>query len=106
MRTKRLRGRLAMLLAAGLGLAALTVSPSATAADDPVEPHGLKGEYYTQSASGAFDFAELKATGFDPKLDFDTLEPRLRTAPGQADDASVRWTGKVVPEKTGATTFS
>ncbi|MGW4389231.1 PA14 domain-containing protein [Streptomyces sp. NPDC004685] len=106
MRTKRLRGRLAMLLAAGLGLAALTVSPSATAADDPVEPHGLKGEYYTQSASGAFDFAELKATGFDPKLDFDTLEPRLRTATGQADDASVRWTGKVVPEKTGATTFS
>ncbi|MET7923363.1 PA14 domain-containing protein [Streptomyces sp. NPDC058293] len=106
MRTKRLRGRLAMLLAAGLGLAALTVSPSATAADDPVEPHGLKGEYYTQSASGAFDFHELKATGFDPKLDFDTLEPRLRTATGQADDASVRWTGKVVPEKTGATTFS
>lgn len=95
-----------MLLAAGLGLAALTVSPSATAADDPVEPHGLKGEYYTQSASGAFDFHELKATGFDPKLDFDTLEPRLRTATGQADDASVRWTGKVVPEKTGATTFS
>ncbi|WP_405483829.1 PA14 domain-containing protein [Streptomyces sp. NBC_00009] len=106
MRTKRLRGRLAMLLAAGLGLAALTVSPSATAADDPVEPHGLKGEYYTQSAAGAFDFHELKATGFDPKLDFDTLEPRLRTATGQADDASVRWTGKVVPEKTGATTFS
>ncbi|MFF1736104.1 PA14 domain-containing protein [Streptomyces sp. NPDC058247] len=106
MRTKRLRGRLAMLLAAGLGLAALTVSPSATAADDPVEPHGLKGEYYTQSAPGAFDFHELKATGFDPKLDFDTLEPRLRTATGQADDASVRWTGKVVPEKTGATTFS
>ncbi|MFJ3990933.1 PA14 domain-containing protein [Streptomyces sp. NPDC090032] len=106
MRTKRLRGRLAMLLAAGLGLAALTVSPSATAAGDPVEPHGLKGEYYTQSAPGAFDFHELKATGFDPKLDFDTLEPRLRTATGQADDASVRWTGKVVPEKTGATTFS
>ncbi|MGW6397999.1 PA14 domain-containing protein [Streptomyces sp. NPDC055134] len=106
MRTKRLRGRLAMLLAAGLGLAALTGSPSATAADDPVEPHGLKGEYYTQSAPGAFDFNELKATGFDPKLDFDTLEPRLRTATGQADDASVRWTGKVVPEKTGATTFS
>ncbi|MFG2518462.1 PA14 domain-containing protein [Streptomyces sp. NPDC048527] len=106
MRTKRLRGRLAMLLAAGLGLAALTVSPSATAADDPVEPHGLKGEYYTQSTPGAFDFHELKATGFDPKLDFDTLEPRLRTATGQADDASVRWTGKVVPEKTGATTFS
>jgi hypothetical protein len=95
-----------MLLAAGLGLAALTGSPSATAADDPVEPHGLKGEYYTQSAPGAFDFNELKATGFDPKLDFDTLEPRLRTATGQADDASVRWTGKVVPEKTGATTFS
>ncbi|WP_119287658.1 PA14 domain-containing protein [Streptomyces sp. YIM 130001] len=80
--------------------------PSASAADEPVEPHGLKGEYYTQSASGAFDFDELKATGFDPDIDFDDLESRLTQATGQSDDASIRWTGKIVPETTGAHTFT
>jgi hypothetical protein len=105
-RIKPLRQRLALLLAAALGTAGLAATPLANAADDPVEIHGLKGEYYTQSAPGAFDFHELKATGFDPNLDFDTLEPRLSFATGQSDDVSVRWTGKIVPEKTGPTTFS
>ncbi|MFI9758970.1 PA14 domain-containing protein [Streptomyces sp. NPDC051963] len=107
MRHRRLRSRLVLLLAAALGLACLTTTPNATAAsDDPVEIHGLKGEYYTHSAPGAFDFHELKATGFDQNLDFDNLEPRLRFATGQDNDVSVRWTGKIVPEKTGPTTFS
>lgn len=107
MRT-RPRNRLALLLAAVLGLATLTAAPTATAApdDDPVEIHGLKGDYYTHSAPGAFDFHELKATGFDPNLDFDDLEPRLAFATGRSDDVSVRWTGRIVPEKTGAHTFS
>jgi hypothetical protein len=103
---RHIRQRLALLLAAALGAAGLAAAPAATAADDPVEVHGLKGEYYTQSAPGAFDFDQLKATGFDPNLDFDTLEPRLNFATGQSDDVSVRWTGKIVPEKTGPTTFS
>ncbi|WP_238697179.1 PA14 domain-containing protein, partial [Streptomyces sp. E2N166] len=107
MRTKRLRDRLALLLAAALGVAGLAAVPNASAAaEEAAEIHGLKGEYYTQSAPGAFDFHELKATGFDPQLDFDTLEPRLNFATGQSDDVSVRWTGKLVPEKTGAHTFS
>ncbi|MEU6370394.1 PA14 domain-containing protein [Streptomyces sp. NPDC046931] len=105
MRIRPLGQRLALLLAAALGLAGLTAAPAATAADDP-EVHGLKGEYYTQSAPGAFDFHDLKAIGFDPNLDFDTLEPRLNFATGQSDDVSVRWTGKIVPEKTGPHTFS
>ncbi|MFF2425542.1 PA14 domain-containing protein [Streptomyces mirabilis] len=104
MRFGRLRDRLALLLAAALGAAGLASVPAA--ADDPVAVHGLKGDYYTQSAPGAFDFHELKATGFDPRLDFDDLEPRLRFATGQDNDVSVRWTGKLVPEKSGATTFS
>jgi len=106
-RTTRLRDRLALLLAGALGLAAFTSAPAAGAdlADDPVEVHGLKGEYYTQSAPGAFDFHELKATAFDPSLDFDDLEPRLAATTGQSDDVSVRWTGRLVPEKTGAHTF-
>ncbi|WP_234538319.1 PA14 domain-containing protein [Streptomyces shenzhenensis] len=106
MRIRPLRQRLALLLAAALGAAGLAAAPAATAADDPVEIHGLKGEYYTQSAPGAFDFHELKATGFDPNLDFDNLEPRLAFTTGQSDDVSVRWTGKIVPEKSGPTTFS
>lgn len=52
MRTKRLRDRLALLLAAALGVAGLAAVPAANAADtdDAAEIHGLKGEYYTQSA--------------------------------------------------------
>ncbi|GHH17799.1 PA14 domain-containing protein [Streptomyces lanatus] len=106
MRTKRLRNRLVLLLVGVLGLACLTATPAPAAADDPVPIHGLKGEYYTQSAPGAFDFHELKATAFDPALDFDNLEPRLAFTTGRSDDVSVRWTGKIVPEKTGAHTFS
>ncbi|MFJ4923295.1 PA14 domain-containing protein [Streptomyces sp. NPDC088725] len=102
----RIGRKLALLLAAVLSTAGLAVVSPASAADDPVEPHGLKGEYFTQSGPGAFDFDELKATGFDPDIDFDTLEPRLQAATGQADDVSVRWTGKIVPETTGAHTFS
>ncbi|MDI3420068.1 PA14 domain-containing protein [Streptomyces luteolus] len=102
----RVRRRLALLLAALLALAGLTAVGPASAADDPEEPHGLKGDYYTQSAPGAFDFAELKATGFDRNIDFDNLEPRLATATGKSDDATVRWTGRLVPERTGAHTFT
>ncbi|AJP05078.1 glycosyl hydrolase family 2 [Streptomyces cyaneogriseus subsp. noncyanogenus] len=106
MRIRRLRDRFALLLAAALGVAGLTTAP-ASAADGPApEIHGLKGEYYTHSAPGAFDFHELKATAFDPQLDFGTLEPRLDFATGQSDDVSVRWTGRIVPERTGPHTFS
>ncbi|MGP4005236.1 PA14 domain-containing protein [Streptomyces sp. 4N124] len=104
---RHLRSRFVLLLAAALAFAGLTApSPATAAADDPVEVQGLKGEYYTHSAPGTFDFHELKATGFDQNLDFDNLEPRLRFATGQDNDVSVRWTGKIVPEKTGPTTFS
>jgi PA14 domain/Glycosyl hydrolases family 2, sugar binding domain/Glycosyl hydrolases family 2, TIM barrel domain/Glycosyl hydrolases family 2 len=103
---RQLRHRLALLVAVVLGAAGLAAAPAATAADAPAGVHGLKGEYYTQTAPGAFDFHELKATTFDPQLDFGNLEPRLSAATGRADDVSVRWTGRIVPEKSGPTTFS
>ncbi|RDG35094.1 PA14 domain-containing protein [Streptomyces corynorhini] len=102
----RIRRKLALLLAAVLGVAGLTAAPAASATDPPVEAHGLKGEYFTQSAPGAFDFHELKATAFDPTIDFGNLEPRLTATTGRSTDVSVRWTGKVVPASTGAHTFS
>ncbi|MFB6712793.1 MULTISPECIES: PA14 domain-containing protein [unclassified Streptomyces] len=105
----RIRKKLVLLLAAVLGAAGLSAVPAASAAPDPGgtgEVHGLKGEYYTHTAPGAFDFGQLKATGFDPDIDFPTLEPRLVAATGQSDDVSIRWTGKIVPEKTGAHVFS
>jgi hypothetical protein len=103
-RPRRPRNRLALLLAALLALTGLASAPAL--ADEPAEIHGLKGEYYTHSAPGAFDFHTLKATTFDQDLDFDNLEPRLNFTTGRSDDVSVRWTGKIVPEKTGPHTFS
>ncbi len=105
----RIRKKVVLLLAAALGAAGMTAGPAASAASDtgsPADVHGLKGEYYTQSAPGAFDFGQLKATGFDPDIDFPSLESRLSSATGQADDASIRWTGKIVPEKSGSHVFS
>ncbi len=52
MRIRRLRNRFALLLATALGVTGLTATGPASAAaeDDPVEIHGLKGEYWTHSA--------------------------------------------------------
>jgi hypothetical protein len=106
---------LLVLLAATLGPAspaAATPSGSSTPSASPAssagsapEVHGLKGEYWTQSAPGAHDFDTLQATAFDPSLDFPDLEPRLKERSGQADHASVRWTGTLTPTRTGAHTF-
>ncbi|MGI5351381.1 PA14 domain-containing protein [Streptomyces sp. CA-250714] len=82
-----------------------TASAAAPAAQDPPAVHGLKGEYWTQSAPGAYDFGTLKATAFDPSLDFDDLEPRLKERTGRSDHTSERWTGKLTPERSGSHTF-
>ncbi|EFL20960.1 putative hydrolase [Streptomyces himastatinicus ATCC 53653] len=100
----------ALVLALGV-LGLLTgPGPAVAAASDDRDPdpviNGLRGDYYLQSAPGAFDFHELKATTLDPSLDFDNLEPRLQTATGRSDDVSVRWTGRIVPERSGTHTFS
>lgn len=107
---RRVRTRLLSVLVAIAAFAAvgLTVAPgpSAAAAEDSGVAHGLKGDYYTHSAPGAFDFHEHKATSVDPNLDFGTLEDRLQTRTGQSDHVSVRWTGQITPEKSGDHLFS
>ncbi|MFF7203406.1 PA14 domain-containing protein [Streptomyces sp. NPDC008141] len=98
----------ALALLCVLALLLTTTGPAAAQneAAEPAAAHGLKGDYYLQSAPGAFDFGTLKTTAVDPSLDFNDLEPRLRARTGQADDASVRWTGRITPEKTGDHVFS
>ncbi|MGW5104496.1 PA14 domain-containing protein [Streptomyces sp. NPDC004100] len=98
---------MALVLAGAVGSKAAPAEPrAADTAAESATAHGLKGEYYTQSAPGAFDFATLKATTFDPGLDFPDLEPRLKARTGQQDDVSVRWTGKLTPTTSGAHVFS
>src|SRR3954470_19987836 len=84
-------------------LMALAVLPAGASAQDR---HGLRGDYYTSSAPGAFDFGELKATVVDPNLDFPDLEGTLQELTGRNDDVTVRWTGRIQPEFSEAYTFS
>lgn len=68
--------------------------------------NGLKGDFYTSSEPGAFDFDEKKETVVTPNINFSDLESLLEELTGQADDVSVRWTGQLKAEFTEDYTFS
>jgi hypothetical protein len=87
----------------GLTLVAAALLPAGASAQ---ERHGLRGDYYTSTAPGAFDFGTLKATVVDPNLDFADLEGTLQELTGQSDDVTVRWTGQIQPRYSEAYTFS
>ncbi|WP_462411416.1 PA14 domain-containing protein [Neobacillus sp. Marseille-QA0830] len=80
-------------------------APSSVKAETIEKAHGLKGEYYTSSGPGKFDFNELKTTIVDYNINFPDLEPTLNLFTGQQDDVNVRWTGKIVPEHSEDYTF-
>ncbi|WP_057913814.1 PA14 domain-containing protein [Peribacillus muralis] len=80
-------------------------SSVSAAGDADNENHGLKGEYYTSTKAGAFDFNQLKTTIMDYNIDFADLNPALQNFTGQSDAAAVRWTGKLVPEHSEDYTF-
>ncbi|MCK1797458.1 PA14 domain-containing protein [Streptomyces sp. XM4193] len=97
---------------------ALGAGPSATAADEDQSTaknqskpdrssvtNGLKGEYWTQSAPGAYDFDKLQATAYDPALAFNDLAPRLQERATRTDHTTARWTGKLTPEADGEHVF-
>ena len=94
---------------------ALGAGPAATAADSDRnaeksprasdDVNGLKGEYWTQSAPGAYDFDTLHTTAYDPALDFEDLAPRLKERSTQTDHSTVRWTGKLTPDRSGEHVF-
>jgi regulation of enolase protein 1 (concanavalin A-like superfamily) len=95
---------LAILLAQVLGINAFL--PSTAKAEGSGNAHGLKGEYYTSSGDGAFDFHELKTTMVDYNINFSDLNPTFDMFTGQNDNVAVRWTGKIVPDHTEDYTFS
>ncbi|MFE9014637.1 LamG-like jellyroll fold domain-containing protein [Streptomyces cyaneofuscatus] len=76
-------------------------------ADDPVtDVHGLKGEYFSMSAPGARDFAELGATSLDPEINFPGLTGTFESATGRTEHTTARWTGQLEAPETGSYTFS
>lgn len=77
-----------------------------TAAAEEQPRHGLKGEYYTSSAEGVFDFDELKATILDRSIEFGDLNPVFDSLTGQADGTAARWTGRLQPSESDTYTFS
>jgi len=95
---------LTVVLSQALGLS--TVTPSTAHAEDGQRAHGLKGEYYTSSGEGKFDFNELKTTIVDYDINFPDLNPTFDMFTGQNDNVAARWTGKIVPEHTEDYTFS
>ncbi|WP_326675665.1 LamG-like jellyroll fold domain-containing protein [Streptomyces sp. NBC_01237] len=80
---------------------------TAFAHDDPaIEVNGLKGEYFSMSAPGARDFAELGATVLDPEINFPGLTGAFESATGRTEHTTARWTGLLEAPETGEYTFA
>ncbi|MFP5111550.1 PA14 domain-containing protein [Bacillaceae bacterium C204] len=94
---------LTVVLTQAIGFNALT--PATANAETIEKAHGLKGEYYTSSGEGKFDFNDLKTTIVDYNINFPDLNPTFDMFTGQNDNVATRWTGKIVPEHTEDYTF-
>ncbi|MCL7424850.1 LamG-like jellyroll fold domain-containing protein [Streptomyces sp. YS415] len=107
----------ALLAAAALTLTPVGLVPTATAAEQPssvsapraaqaaVQTHGLKGEYFSMSAPGARDFAELGGTLLDPQINFSGLTSTFEELTGRTEHTTARWTGELTAPATGDYTF-
>jgi hypothetical protein len=81
-----------------------TVSGSA-AENAAIEVHGLKGEYFSMSAPGARDFADLGGVSLDPQINFPGLAATFESLTGRAEHTTARWTGMIEAPATGDYTF-
>ncbi|MGN9790602.1 LamG-like jellyroll fold domain-containing protein [Streptomyces sp. OZ13] len=81
-----------------------TVSGSA-AENAAIEVHGLKGEYFSMSAPGARDFADLGGVSLDPQVNFPGLAATFESLTGRAEHTTARWTGMIEAPATGDYTF-
>ncbi|MFC8567857.1 LamG-like jellyroll fold domain-containing protein [Streptomyces sp. NPDC057245] len=70
-----------------------------------VEVQGLKGEYFSMSAPGARDFAELGGTVLDPQINFSGLTGTFQELTGRTEHTTARWTGRIEAPATGDYTF-
>ncbi|UYQ60410.1 LamG-like jellyroll fold domain-containing protein [Streptomyces peucetius] len=117
-RLTRPRNRMwALLTAAALVLPMSSLVPTASAAEPtsststsaaenaPIEVHGLKGEYFSMSAPGARDFAELGGTSLDPQINFSGLTSTFETLTGSSEHTTARWTGRIEVPATDDYTF-
>ncbi|MEU0369255.1 LamG-like jellyroll fold domain-containing protein [Streptomyces sp. NPDC006283] len=117
-RNARPRTRMwALLTAAALVLPTTSLIPTASAAEPAgsvsataaenaaIEVHGLKGEYFSMSAPGARDFAELGGTSLDPQINFPGLTTTFETLTGRGEHTTARWTGQIEAPVTGDYTF-
>jgi hypothetical protein len=97
-----------LLLAVLLVLSVLAVPAAAQArapgAAAPV--HGLKGEYFSMSAPGARDFAQLGGVVLDPNIDLPGLAGTFESLTGRTEHTTARWTGTLTAPATGDYTFS
>ncbi|MFJ4692422.1 LamG-like jellyroll fold domain-containing protein [Streptomyces sp. NPDC088766] len=83
-----------------------TDNASAPAAEQAaVRTHGLKGEYFSMSAPGARDFAELGGTLLDPQINFSGLTSTFEELTGRTEHTTARWTGQIEAPATGDYTF-
>ncbi|MFE6941931.1 LamG-like jellyroll fold domain-containing protein [Streptomyces chartreusis] len=93
-------------LAATASAAEPTGSASALATEAAdVEVHGLKGEYFSMSAPGTRDFAELGGTLLDPQINFSGLTSTFQELNGRTEHTTARWTGQIEAPTTGDYTF-
>jgi hypothetical protein len=85
--------------------AAETRASAAASERAPVAVHGLKGEYFSMSAPGARDFAELGGTLLDPQVNFSGLTSTFQELTGRTEHTTARWTGQIEAPATGDYTF-
>ncbi|MFJ3529978.1 LamG-like jellyroll fold domain-containing protein [Streptomyces sp. NPDC090132] len=76
------------------------------AGDPATEVHGLKGEYFSMSAPGARDFAELGGVALDPQINFPGLTGTFESTTGQTENTTARWTGGITAPEDGDYTFA
>ncbi|MEU1894211.1 LamG-like jellyroll fold domain-containing protein [Streptomyces pristinaespiralis] len=107
----------ALLTAAVLTLPVSGLVPTASAAEPistasasgaenaAIEVHGLKGEYFSMSAPGARDFADLGGVSLDPQINFPGLAATFESLTGRAEHTTARWTGMIEAPATGDYTF-
>ncbi|SEQ89723.1 Glycosyl hydrolases family 2, TIM barrel domain [Lentzea xinjiangensis] len=86
-------------------LMALGVAPGTPPAGAAEPVHGLKGEYFSMSAPGARDFANLAGTVLDTQVNHSDLTGVFGFLAGRTEHTTARWTGQIAVPQTGDYTF-